>query len=266
MHHRYGRHGFRAWKSLQERKYLHRSSYLVPVARTVLIHVQLPPSLETAERIIIIMALPEDFDEEKVSRELQIQSSFGGTNPPYVIAEQQHELPDGLHAQANIAARKKALQDIANDPENLPSQSQVYSAAELSAYEHVERYIANNSSVAKEYDRFIQAFIKVFYEAYQKEIKEKQNVGIIFDDRTLHIRRVVRADKDEHFARGKRLSPEYLRYFATARAMKDLGLDTALSLEDLDKIHEYVEVYCPYYLQYIPKSKEVGQLRRSDSF
>jgi hypothetical protein len=263
MDHRYGRHGPHAWLRWRKRHYIRRSSDLTPIAQVVVIHVQVPIN---AERIIIIMALPEGFDEEKARRELQIQSNFGETHPPYVIAEQQHELPDGLDAQANIAARKKALQDIANDPENLPSQPQVHSAAELSAYEHVERYIANNSSAAKEYDSFIRAFIKVFLAAYQKEIKAKQNIGVIFDDRTLHIRRVVRADKGDHLARGKRLSPDSLRYLATARAMRDLGLDTALSLEDLDKIHGYAEVYCPYYNQYASQSKEVGQIPGSGPF
>lgn len=216
------------------------------------------------------MAMPEGFDPEQFGKELQIHSNFGGTNPPppYIIAEHQSELPDGLNAQANIAARKKALQDIENDPENVSSQSQsqLRSAAEMAALEHVGQYIETNIGAAKEYDRFIQAFVNVFLVAYTREIKEKQNVGIIFDDRTLHIRRVVRADKEDHTARGKHLSPEHLRYLATARAMKDLGFDTALSLEDLEKIHQYVEIYCPYYVQYTPKSKEVGQFRGSAPF
>jgi hypothetical protein len=264
MHHHYGRHGPHAWKRLQERRYRHHSVYPVPVPRVATVYVRLP--VIDAERIIIIMTMPEGFDPEKMSRELQVQPSFEGTGLPRIVVDQQIDFPEELRALASLAAMQKAQQDINADPEDLPSRSALQQVARTAAIDHIRQYITGHSEAAKYYERFIPIFADIYLEAYENEVKEQRRAGIVPDDQTLHIHRVVRTDKDALDAQGKYLSPEYLRYLATARAMRDLGLDIALSFEDLDKIHGYVGEYCTYFYRYTPKSKEVGQFRGSSSF
>lgn len=70
MSHRYGRHGPRGWKRLQERKYVYRSSVLpVPV-------VSFPMSIQiivpaTTERVIVIIMSEtlEPIEDEKTAEE-----------------------------------------------------------------------------------------------------------------------------------------------------------------------------------------------------
>ncbi|QBD82846.1 hypothetical protein EPA93_45550 [Ktedonosporobacter rubrisoli] len=267
MDHRYGRHGPHAWKRWREHRFARRSILPASVAQVMVIHVHMPIE---AERIIIIMAMPEDFDEEfdqeNTNRELQSQPNFGEISQRDIMPAQQYPFPEELRAQASMDAMRRVHQDVQNDPEQLPSEGALRQVARLSAIEHIKAYITTHSQAARYYDRFIPIFMKIYLEAYNHEVEDLQLAGVVLDERTLRIRQVVRTDKDDHLARNKHLSPEYLRYLAAARAMRDEGLDTALSLEDLDTIHSYVEVYCPYYWQYIPNPKEGGQFRGPEPF
>jgi hypothetical protein len=267
MDHRYGRHGGRAWLKWRKKHYHETRNTPVSAPPVTVIYVHAPIS---TERIIFIVTAQENFDREKISRDLQ---NIGGgiAQPPYIISDQPPEepddhLPDILRAQAALAAQTKALEDIDHDPERLPTKESLRLAANKSALMVVSQYIRDNENASKDYPQLVRGFIKVFLDAYDKDLAQKRIEGMLLDERTAQIYQTVYSDKDSHSVQGKILTGDRLHHFAVSSAMKDLGLDVPLSVDDVDDVDDYVQVYYRRYNTYTPQSKEVGQFHGPNSF
>ncbi|MBA2391406.1 MAG: hypothetical protein H0V70_01520 [Ktedonobacteraceae bacterium] len=216
------------------------------------------------------MTTQENLDNEKMSSALQNIVS-GIPQSPYFISTQppdevEYPLPDILRAQAALAAQTKSIEDIDHDPERLPTKESLQLAANKSALTFVMQYIRDNENASKDSAQLVHGFIKVFLDAYDKDLVQKRREGALLDERTARIYQNVYSDKDNHYAQGNILTGERLHHFAVVRAMRDLGLDTSLTVDAMDDIDEYVQIYYKRYNTYTPQSKEVGQFRGSGPF
>ncbi len=287
MEHRYGRHGPRAWLRLRQRRYSRPSVLPAPVAPPpTVVRVFVPAS---AERIIfIVMSNDPHPSGEWQAPETQVvvsgQQYPSTPDSPQITDQLTSQFVDGSAARrslpsaeetikrlkqiAYLAGKKRANEEVeVGDPDNLPSQQQLQREANTFASRVLMDQLSQGTiSVKGDIDTLIREVADICLQTYYKEIEVFEIEGTIPDERTRDIRQVAWADKASHQAQNKSLSPEYVRYLGTARAMRDLGIDTELSLEDLDEIHAYVDVYRKYYQEPVRESKEVGRLPRPRGF
>ena len=271
MEHRYGRHGPRAWLRWRERRYGRPSRLPVPVVpQPTVVRVFVPSN---AERIIFIIMsnIPNPGETwQPPAAEIQgataDQSVDGSGSRPSL--PQPEEVIEKLKQLAYLAGIKRANEEVeAGDLDNLPSQQQLQREANAFATRTLMEQISQGStSVKRDINTLIGEIAHICLQTYDATMATHEHQGTIPDERTRDIRQVAWADKASHEAQNKSLSPEYVRYLGTARAMRDLGIDTELNLEDLDDIHAYVDVYRIYYQQPPRELKEGGRGDRPRGF
>lgn len=278
MEHRYGRHGPRAWLRWRQRRYARPSQLPVPVEpQPTIVRVFVPAN---AGRIIFII-MTDDPNIKDTSwqppAELLIetgqQNTDGRTDQSFDGSNGQPQLPppeeaiERLKQLADLAGRKRANEEVeVGDPDNLPSRQQLQREANTFAYQAIMDQVRGGATIKRDMNTLCREIADICLQIYYKEIETFEHEGTIPDERTRAIREVAWVDKASHQAQNKFLSPEYVRYLGVARAMRDLGIDTELNLEELDDIHAYVDVYRIYYQQPARELKEGDRLPRPREF
>jgi hypothetical protein len=209
MQHRYGRYGPRAWKRLQERKYVHRAPVVpVPVAPTPqkIIHLVVPA--QTERIIIIVMA-----DGSTNTRD-QDFTERGLTVPPGMQVEQDTgEIPrvtaplSPLQRLAERAAYRasREIKEIIEQGRYVLFEPKVYERL-IEAY--AEQDISDND--VRTSPQGYPALLQEYQDAYKKSFerltaayKEKGRIIDIRDDRERRFREQVLSDRRLVLSRGK---------------------------------------------------------------
>lgn len=255
MYHRYGRHGPAAWLRWYRRKY--HSRLPVPVSTTIGVEVEITIYVE---RILIVMALYEDESQgENINRNLQPLHP----QQPYALPEHLRAEIDQIRGAGRIQGKITAREDVKTRADDLPSAQEVENTATTEALKKIKEVMDKGLRVDDAAEEYLtQEYTEAFIVAYQAQMSESERNGYVPDANKRAIRQAARSDKDYYNAQNVRLQPEFVRYLAMARALRQKALDNRPSINELEAIHEYVGSYCTFYQQYNPG--EAGRPSRPD--
>ena len=244
MHHRYGRHGPRAWLRWRERRFHRYSPCFDDTVYTVVVYVPLPPV--NIGRIVFIMTIEEqNYHSNEVVP--STNEAVGYSRP-----EEEQNSFSALLWDAQRAGRRKAQRDRSNGG-GYSSGKQL----RIDALNSEEEYTESNELTAQTANGkmpndiasiYIQGFI-VGYEGYLKQVGDQG----LPDEATGEVQEEARADKEIDISHKKLLSDNHITYQAVIRARKQLKLGT----HDIDyfEVEKFVKVYEDVYSKYTPMYK-----------
>jgi hypothetical protein len=266
MSHRYGRHGPRAWKRLQERKYAYHSTDLVPVVpREVVVHVHLPPI--HAERIILIVVPPADPYKENSENPQGDNGQQQESNQSLPFPESRQIGPSQderssiyaeLEQRATLAAERQAQADInayKYHQQELPTKDRVRDIALLAANETITVDLLQRGNIDRASLR--QHYVRVYLQVYDAYLQEAGMGGLIVSEEERNTQQQARYDAAQDKSVGLYLSEVELTCQAAIRAQERLKLATHAGSGYLTHVLKYLQVYEPAYR----KERESGTVR-----
>jgi hypothetical protein len=255
MHHRYGRHGPRAWLRWRERRFNHHPPYFDNRAYVLIVCVPLPPV--NIERIIIVMTL-EDQKYNPV-----VDSSTDG-NIPYLPSGDRQDPFRSLIWKAQEDGGRKAIDDCGN--ETSFSERELREFARELGHKYVTDHFTSETANGRKFSDIVGIYIDEFINAYRENLG-MANIEKIPDDETVKIRRKAEADKKTDLDAGIELSRMLLAHQATICAYEQLEPDTQNKKGYLQEIARHAYTYTQAYGKYTPareKEEYVDRSHRSD--
>ena len=255
MNHRFGRHGFEAWRRLRKRRNRFTRS-VVPQTHITVIHVHL--QFDKRERIFIV-GLDESGRQVDQMRQVDIVNAYAVTPPPAPQIQRTDTFGQlKHHATMNAAARAEA-DALRLDDRRSEDELRSYARSQGLAYvrDHVTAEMAGGRTPMQLRDIYVEAFL----EQYRAYLAEETGNGNLPDEETRRIKRRAREDRAQDDLLHKRLSPLQINYQAAIRSLELLLLDTNNETDYLVQIEKFAGIYSREY----SRDKEVEREQRDPS-
>lgn len=260
MYHRYGRHGSHAWKHLQDRKYVHRSTVLpVPIASTTTIVRVIVPN--TTERVIVIIMPENGMPEETKVPDIQIFTRPGGQptfiSPTVLAKEEREEAATISSGDASLTndAQWRALSDARAVKALTRSgkfvcidRPRIETRIESLVDAYLEKIIANGAPTPgpQEYqtkaDKYKEAYLARFDEVVSQE---QEKIAYLYTPIEARLRELAIQDRNRYPSPWHRSFHQ--RDLAVIQVLLELDISLDCAQQELEKIHDHADIYERYY-------------------
>jgi hypothetical protein len=253
MHHRYGRHGPRAWLRQRERRYARSSLLSVPVesplvASTAIVRVFVPT---TTERIIVIvMSNIANFEDDDESTEIPSDLSLVSL-PQYT--DEMRKLPSSpIENKARFQARSDA-REIKKRTKNGEFVRIHWGKVKDETAEFAEKAIAEiypgkETPDDNKFDRLSEEYQKAYLQGLKGRLNKDDDDDDLVDyfdtEHEADLRKSAIADRERYTQQGRE---HHIRDLAVIRVLLQLDVSPGIAEERLVTIHRYADKYESYY-------------------